>query len=127
MDSFYHKKLKSSIDVLAIMASEAGIEEYISQFLKMSAHPQIISNNLIVEHLFYDRIGRLCPTSTVFYEFLDFSNISARLSQIGFNSTNIMDNQEHELMILERQLDTCLYKVQHSSPQLAQLLDPPLQ
>lgn len=123
-DSFYHKKLDSCTDILAIIASEGGarIEQQISQFLQMHAHPQLVSRNSVIEYMVYEKLARLKPESTSIFDFLRVGDISGPLQQISFDTTNIFDFLG--LFSLDQKLGSCLQRAQAAPQRLQRLLEP---
>ena len=95
--AFYIKKLERSAEVLGIIASHSGLQQYISQFLNMNAVPGVIGLNDVIEYLVYERIVKINPKSKETKEFLKSLDPSfEKWMKAGFDpkQTNLFDYRE---------------------------------
>lgn len=94
---FYVKKLERCAEVLGIVASHSGLQQYISQFLNMNAIPGVIGLNDVIEYLVYERIVKINPKSKETKEFL--KSLDSKFDtwmKAGFTptQTNLFDFRE---------------------------------
>jgi hypothetical protein len=95
--AFYLKKLERCSEVLGIIASYSGLQQYISQFLKMNAVEGVQGLNDVIEFLVYERIVKINPSSQEtkgFLSSLDQGFLTWIKAGFTLDKTNLFDFRE---------------------------------
>jgi hypothetical protein len=95
--AFYLKKLERCSEVLGIIASYSGLQQYISQFLKMNAVEGVQGLNDVIEFLVYERIVKINPNSQAtktFLSSLDEGFVIWNKAGFTHDKTNLFDFRE---------------------------------